>query len=248
MEDWIKAMEESNNGMCKGWRDQIDTLVIFAGLFSATVTAFTIESYQWLSETPTDTLARLQLRALLNATLDPAAVDSLAPAKFSVSPSSVWINTLWFASLAFALTAAVVSILCKQWLYEYQRYENVTTEDSFLIHGLCYRGLQTWRVPEIITSLPILLQIALVLFLSGILVLLWSFQSVVASITTVIVGLTFPFSLQRQSCQLFNISTQNLTHSVLTSRGSSGRFSSFPVPGCLTPVCSPIGKPLIVGK
>lgn len=29
MEDWVKVMEASDDGMCKGWRDQIDTLIIF---------------------------------------------------------------------------------------------------------------------------------------------------------------------------------------------------------------------------
>lgn len=40
-----------------------------AGLFSATVTAFTVKSYRWLDETPAGMLARLQLRDLLNMLL-----------------------------------------------------------------------------------------------------------------------------------------------------------------------------------
>lgn len=67
------------------------------------------------------------------------------------------------------------------------------TNETFLIQGLRYRGLRAWRVPEIIASLPLLLQIALALFLVGVLVLLWHLQTVVAWITTAIVGLTFLF-------------------------------------------------------
>lgn len=29
MEGWVKAVKESDDGMCQGWRDQIDTLIIF---------------------------------------------------------------------------------------------------------------------------------------------------------------------------------------------------------------------------
>lgn len=163
-----------------------------AGLFSATVTAFAVESYQWLDETPANTLARLQLRALLNATHDPE-MDRMAPATFTVTQESIYINALWFASLTLALAAVVVSILCKQWLYEYQRYENYTIKESLLIHGLRYRGLQAWRVPEIIGTLPILLQTALVLFLVGLLVLLGPLQPTVAGIVTAIVGMIFLF-------------------------------------------------------
>ncbi|KAF9467419.1 hypothetical protein BDZ94DRAFT_1249333, partial [Collybia nuda] len=192
MEDWVRAMEASDEGMCKGWREQIDTLIVFAGLFSAAVTAFSIESYQWLSETPANALARLQLRALLNATHDPM-LEHWAPATFVVARSSIFINVLWFSSLTLALTTVVIGFLCKQWLYEYQRYENFTTKESLLVHGLRYRGLQAWRVPTIIGTLPILLQAALVLFLVGLLVLLAPLQPIVASIVTSIVGITFLF-------------------------------------------------------
>lgn len=34
IENLVKAMKESDDGMCKGWTDQIDTLIIFVGSFS----------------------------------------------------------------------------------------------------------------------------------------------------------------------------------------------------------------------
>ncbi|KAF9457585.1 hypothetical protein BDZ94DRAFT_1147558, partial [Collybia nuda] len=176
-----QAMKESDTGMCQGWKDQIDTLIIFAGLFSATVTAFTVESYQWLDETPANMLARLQLRDRLlnlNATTSHDQLNNLAPTAFKVSASSVAINVLWFASLTLTLAVVVISFLCKQWIHEYQRYDNYTTKNVVLINGLRYRGLQAWRVPEIIATLPILLQAALMLFLIGLLVLLGPLQTV----------------------------------------------------------------------
>lgn len=33
MENWVKVMKESDDGMCQGWRDQIDTLIIFVGFY-----------------------------------------------------------------------------------------------------------------------------------------------------------------------------------------------------------------------
>ncbi|KIP01900.1 hypothetical protein PHLGIDRAFT_96573, partial [Phlebiopsis gigantea 11061_1 CR5-6] len=35
-----------------GWKSDLDNLLVFAALFSAIVTAFTIESYQWLQDDP----------------------------------------------------------------------------------------------------------------------------------------------------------------------------------------------------
>ncbi|EEB96472.1 hypothetical protein MPER_04389, partial [Moniliophthora perniciosa FA553] len=48
-----------DEGMVKNWKEDIDTLLVFAGLFSAVVTAFLIEAYQWLSEDPADTTVML---------------------------------------------------------------------------------------------------------------------------------------------------------------------------------------------
>lgn len=137
-------------------------------------------------------LSRLQLRSLLISIDDPT-VDSVAPASFTVGATIIWTNTLWFASLTLALALVVVSILCKQWLYEYQRYENLNGEQSFRIRELRYQGLLGWRVPTIISFLPLLLQAALVLFFAGLIVLLWSLQDLVASIVTILVAGTLTF-------------------------------------------------------
>jgi hypothetical protein len=104
------------------------------------VAAFTIESYQWLDEMPADILSQPQLRVLLNKDHDPS-MDHFTPTMFNVSPILVWINTLWFVRLTLALTAVVISILCKQWLHEYQQYDNFTTKQSFCIHRLHHQGL-----------------------------------------------------------------------------------------------------------
>ncbi|KAF8899338.1 hypothetical protein BD779DRAFT_1431892, partial [Infundibulicybe gibba] len=37
---------------CGGWNSEIDSLLTFAGLFSAVVTAFTVESYKLLQPIP----------------------------------------------------------------------------------------------------------------------------------------------------------------------------------------------------
>ncbi|KAF8870134.1 hypothetical protein BD779DRAFT_1417289, partial [Infundibulicybe gibba] len=46
---------------CAGWNSEIDSLLTFAGLFSAIVTAFTIESYQWLQPSPQDATNQILL-------------------------------------------------------------------------------------------------------------------------------------------------------------------------------------------
>lgn len=134
-------------------------------------------------------MARLQLRALLNATHDPA-MDLLAPATFNTSSASVVINALWFASLALALAQLLSAFFVNNGCTSTSDMTTLRQKEVFLIRGLRYRGLPAWRVPEIIASFPILLQTALVLFLVGIPILLWPLQTVVTSIITARVGLT----------------------------------------------------------
>ncbi|KAF8665036.1 hypothetical protein AX16_000648 [Volvariella volvacea WC 439] len=42
-------VEKHDNDMCKVWNDEIQNL-LFTGLFTAAVTAFVVEAYQWLQE------------------------------------------------------------------------------------------------------------------------------------------------------------------------------------------------------
>jgi hypothetical protein len=54
-----------------------------------------------------------------------------------------------------------------------------------------YEGLMAWHVPTILSTLPLLLQAALILFFGGLVDLLWTLNTIVASVVTAVVGLTF---------------------------------------------------------
>ncbi|KAK7689232.1 hypothetical protein QCA50_007923 [Cerrena zonata] len=106
-------------------KEDIDSLLVFAGLFSAVITAFIIESYKTLQQQPENTTNQIllqisaQLASLtlsgnfINSTIPSFASPPFAPARFSVL-----INTLWLLSLVFALITASLGILVKQWLHE----------------------------------------------------------------------------------------------------------------------------------
>ncbi|KAF9261601.1 hypothetical protein L218DRAFT_930842, partial [Marasmius fiardii PR-910] len=51
-EECLKRVDNYDDEMCRGWKEDTDTLLVFAGLFSVTVSAFTIESYRWLRDDP----------------------------------------------------------------------------------------------------------------------------------------------------------------------------------------------------
>ncbi|KAL1673031.1 hypothetical protein EV122DRAFT_194271, partial [Schizophyllum commune] len=56
-----------DEGLCKTYRGEIDSFLVFAGLFSSAVTAFSIDAYKWLQDDPNERTAR-QLTQLIAVT------------------------------------------------------------------------------------------------------------------------------------------------------------------------------------
>ncbi|KAF9467949.1 hypothetical protein BDZ94DRAFT_1210492 [Collybia nuda] len=202
-EEAFKLVQKFDEEMCRGWREEIDTLLVFAGLFSAAVTAFTVESYRWLQEDPGEKSSRILAQILFQlGNLGPNGTSKIEPTSiplestpFSVSTSAIRINVFWFTSLTLGLTAVLIGIMCKQWLREYQRYENLSPKDAFPVRQMRYEGLLNWHTPKILSALPLLLQAALVLFFGGLLDLLWHLNSIVASVVTAVVGMALTVAI-----------------------------------------------------
>ncbi|KAK1219675.1 hypothetical protein PQX77_017626 [Marasmius sp. AFHP31] len=188
----MKEVTALDEGLVGGWKEDIDTLLVFAGLFSAVVTAFVIESYQWLQEAPEDTTVALlkQISQQLNNTSESVP----KPDTFTVSSSVVTINVLWFLSLIIALVDALFALLCKQWLREHRRHTHTRTpSEALALRWLRNQSLEKWRVPTILASLPMLLEFALFLFLAGLLELLWTQHPVPFAIAVIVVALAALF-------------------------------------------------------
>ncbi|TBU23534.1 hypothetical protein BD311DRAFT_731138 [Dichomitus squalens] len=198
-----KALREYDEDMIQDWKEEIDTLLVFAGLFSAVLTAFNIESYKWLQQQPSDTHTAIlsQISSQLNSfAVNAKFVNNTAPATtvltapFKPSRFAVRLNTLWFSSLVCSLLSASLGLLVKQWLREYLAGSSNISRESIRIRQYRYDGMRRWRVPEIILCLPILLQLALLLFFIGLLDLLWTLHPVVAAVVTTIVAVSMLFA------------------------------------------------------
>ncbi len=169
-------------------------------MFSATVTAFTIESYQWLQDDSVD--AASQFLAFIayeyaqsrNTSLPESLVHLTQPSSTSTGPgAAVRINTFWFLSLTLSLTTVLIGILCLQWLREFQRDASLPHKDALALRQMRFKGLLSWHVPTILSALPVILQLSLLLFFSGLLDLLWDRNHVVATVVTCAVGLVVCF-------------------------------------------------------
>jgi len=168
-----------------------------AGLFSAVVTAFIIESYKGLKQDSGDVANIVLLRILAQlegSTNGTTTTQNLTIPTFTPSPSAIRINILWFLSLIFSLATVLIGIIALQWLREHLRPQtDLEPQIAFSLHHLDVESLDRWYLPQIFAALPLLLQVGLVLFLAGILDFLRSLNHTVAVPITIAVGFSLFF-------------------------------------------------------
>ncbi|KAF9256048.1 hypothetical protein L218DRAFT_911695, partial [Marasmius fiardii PR-910] len=192
----MRLSDTVDGDLVTGYKEDIDTLLVFAGLFSSVVTAFTIEPYQWLQEDLADTTADL-LRQISKQLSNPSQkVPPSLPEGFKPSPSVIRINVFWFLSLTLALVDALLCLLCKQWAREHQRKTTTRTPGQTLtLRWLRYQSFERWHVHKILASLPILPEMALFLFFAGRLELLWTRHSIPFAVAAAVTGFGVIFYL-----------------------------------------------------
>lgn len=168
-------------------------------MFSAIVTAFTVESYQWLQEDPAqrsaNLLAQISLQ-LSSFSLSPVSVNSTAPplpppSPFRPESTDIAINMMWFLSLTLSLLASFFTIAVQQWLRAYMLPRHLSVRESIRLREQRYEALLYCQVPNLISFLPILLQAAVVLFLFGVYFLLRELSHPITTAFAVISGVPF---------------------------------------------------------
>lgn len=136
-----------------------------------------MESYRELRQDPTDTIIALlqQIAAQGNTPAeDHSNLNSTSRLSndaqnlaFAPTANAKRVNALWFASLVLSLATASFGLTVKQWLREYLAGEYISPLIQLRIRNFRYTDMLRWRVFEIAALLPLLLQIALALFFTG---------------------------------------------------------------------------------
>ncbi|KAF8502930.1 hypothetical protein F5888DRAFT_1607532, partial [Russula emetica] len=162
-------------------KNGMDSALIFAGLFSAVLTAFVVDSKQDLTPSPADEAVYYlrqhstilsQISVQLSSIAPQVTIPSTPPPPFpSFSPlaSDVRVNVFWFMALAFSLLAALLAILVQQWVRNYmhvfQRYGDPLK--SSRLRQYLYDGCDRWDMPRVAEGVPGFLHISLFLFFAG---------------------------------------------------------------------------------
>lgn len=163
------------------------------------LTAFVVESYKLLqtdnAENTVKLLARIsyQLESFTfnNGFLNSTTAALPPPPRFEPDKTSLWMNVLWFLSLLFSLSAALFGILVKQWLREYLRWNSTlaSPRENVLVRQERFESWNEWNMAATISCIPALLEVALIFFVCGLVVLLWTLDTIVAGVITCAAGI-----------------------------------------------------------
>ncbi|KAH8824925.1 hypothetical protein DL96DRAFT_1410084, partial [Flagelloscypha sp. PMI_526] len=174
---WMVYLDESesyDDDMVRGFRDTIDSLLVLAGLFSAIVAAFVVQTSSNLRPEYGQLVVTLLLEQnqLLRASQDLGMLASVPesdvrPNTSTHTTSDVWINALFFASLSLSMMTALLAVLVKQWLQAYSSLTSGTARERALARQFRFNGLKKWRLDDIVGVLPLMLQLAFGVFFIG---------------------------------------------------------------------------------
>lgn len=183
--------------MVRRWKDEIDSQLLMAGLFSTVITAFNVEYYRTLKPSADISDAIQQLSEQMSNFTSNSTEASTAAQSIQKAPTSsaTCINAFWFSSLVLTLATGSIGILVKQWLNNYTDHIPALPNKSVLTWHERSTGLAKWRVGRIIAILPVLLQIAIALFLVGLVQLLWTLSAAVFGIVFALVAALLLFSI-----------------------------------------------------
>ncbi|TDL15482.1 hypothetical protein BD410DRAFT_702703, partial [Rickenella mellea] len=180
---WSIYVEEAgkfDKAMVESWRGDMEGILIFAGLFSVSLTAFIIESYKKLSPDSGELTAALlaqissQLVAISNGTNLVISSPSPINDAFQPTSSAVTVNILWFLSLALALLCALSATMVEQWARNYLQLidRRPAPNQRARIRAYLYEGIKTFKMMAVIEAIPTLLHVSLFFFFIGLVIFL----------------------------------------------------------------------------
>ncbi|KAF5357365.1 hypothetical protein D9758_005900 [Tetrapyrgos nigripes] len=168
---YIGEARRYDEDLLKGWKEDMDGMLLFSALYSASLTAFIIESYKTLQDDPAqNTVALLsQISQQLSAVLNGTSVPMQSSSDFTPPVSALVCNTFWFLSLALALTCSLLATFVQQWTRDFIHKTNLRPSPvrQAKVLAFLYLGLRDFGMHSFVDTIPILLHISLLLFFGG---------------------------------------------------------------------------------
>lgn len=148
----------------------LDALVTFAGLFSAAVTAFIIDSYKTLQPDPAE-VTNTYLLQLSQQIASGSGASAIQPAPFTPDATDILINKLWISSLVISLACALGALLAQSWTKRYKRHvlsaQGGSTQRKAMLRAYLRDGIGRSGLEALTVVLPAFMHVSLFLFFAG---------------------------------------------------------------------------------
>ncbi|KAH7339957.1 hypothetical protein B0J17DRAFT_552850, partial [Rhizoctonia solani] len=175
------------------------------------INSFLIESYQNLKPdnaeiTAMGVLAMLEhVRAIsTNQAPNTTSLEIPTTIEFQPTTSALLVNLTWFLSLTLSIVVTLLAMLVKQWGEGYRSGGGLAPPCvQARIRQARYNKLKSWRTEDIVVSLPVLMHIALGLFLFGLMLFLLDLNRIVFIPVAIVVGIALPIYLATTLLPLF---------------------------------------------
>ncbi|KAJ6599819.1 hypothetical protein DFH09DRAFT_1504015 [Mycena vulgaris] len=178
--------DEHDKELLEKYSTDLDTCLIFAGLFSAISSAFIIQIQPELQPDPNATNQALMHLLIHIHTVNNSIFsgsDIIVPVSPAPSAPVIVAQSLLYASLACTLLAALLAVLGKQWLMYYSAAgERGTIEARGVERQRKIDGIRRWKFDTVLQTFPFLLQLSLLLFAAALSLYLWTIHHFLAII------------------------------------------------------------------
>ncbi|KAG6811432.1 hypothetical protein H0H92_007393 [Tricholoma furcatifolium] len=201
---YVTEAEKYDTDIMETWKADMDSTLIFAGLFSAMVTAFLLDSCKRLENpgiSAQELLSQILAVQIVSASLNTSVIQlptALPTTTSEQSASATLINVLWFLSLTFSLAAALYATLVQKWIRDYlQRIRQTNQPQSrATIRGILFSGSVKWKLNDVVEMIPTLLHLSVFLFFAGLCAFLWSVSvSTASAVVAVIISSTILYGI-----------------------------------------------------
>ncbi|KAF8490153.1 hypothetical protein F5888DRAFT_1742581 [Russula emetica] len=191
---WILSIthaDKHDSAMVERWKADMDGILIYTGVFSATVAAFLIESYKSLKPDPTDVSSSLlqqvtqELAGISNGDhFTPPSLDSFKPPRYAIQ-----VNILWFLSLVITLSCGLGATLVQSWVRRYDRLtqHSDTPAHRVRVRTFLFAGIKEFHVRLIVENISLLLHAAIFLFFAGLVEFLLNINDEVAHVVLAVI-------------------------------------------------------------
>ncbi|KAG8911492.1 hypothetical protein FRC01_005686 [Tulasnella sp. 417] len=223
--------EEIDEDLTSGLKEQLDGLLVFAGLFAGINSAFLALTLPLLSADPADDTNALLTQN--NAILMQLAIGrneslpgdfNLPSSSFSPSNNILAVNVLFSLSLTFALISSFLAVIGRQWLVYYRKRSGGGLDRQRWEQLKRFLGAERWRLELILDDiLPSLLQIGLVIFCVSLVIYLHSLNLTVSRIVGIPMYVGLAFFVGRRMVHDIWIVQRGLTYPTEVRRAARNR-------------------------